>query len=94
MAFRGSFKLKNLKVGDQVKVGQSHNNLSPQPSPPSGPAQYLTINGIDYLITKAGSKHKFFGEPSWNKFNNKTVDVEGVFVGQIIVASSITQVGP
>ena len=92
MTFRGLFKIKNLNAGDKIKVGPSHNNLSPPPSPPSGPAQYLIIDDIEYLITKAGSKHKFFGEPSWNGFNNKTVDVEGVFVGQVIIVSSITKV--
>jgi len=92
MTFRGLFKVKNLNAGDKVKVGSSHNNLSPEPPQPHGPAQYLTIDNIDYLITKAGSKHKFFGEPSWNGFNNKTVDVEGTFVGQVIIVSSITKV--
>lgn len=92
MTFRGTFKVKNLNAGDKVKVGPSHNNLSPSPSQPSGPAQYLIIGDTEYLITKAGSKHKFFGEPSWNGFNNKTVDVEGVFVGQVIIVSSITKV--
>ena len=94
MAFRGTFKIKNLNAGDKVKVGLSHNNLSPQPHQPSGPAQYLIIDNVEYLISKAGSKHKFFGEPSWNGFNNKTVDVEGVFVGQVIIVSSITKVDP
>jgi hypothetical protein len=92
MTFRGIFKVKNLNAGDEVKVGTSHNNLSAPPSQPSGPAQYLVVDNVEYLLTKAGSKHKFFGEPSWNGFNNKTVDVEGVFVGQIIVVSSITKV--
>jgi hypothetical protein len=93
MAFRGTFKIKNPKTGSKVKVGTSHNNLSPAPSQPSGPAQYLIINNTEYLITKSGSQHKFFGEPSWNGFNNKTVDVEGVFVGNMIMVSSITKVG-
>lgn len=92
MTIRGTFKTKNLNAGDKVKVGPSRNNLFPQSSQPSGPAQYLIIGDVEYLLTKAGSKHKFFGEPSWNGFNNKTVDVEGVFVGQIIIVSSITKV--
>lgn len=93
MAFRGTFKVKNLKTGDKVTVGVRHNNLGPAPSQPSGPAQYLIIGDAEYLLTKAGSTHKFFGEPSWNGFNNKTVDVEGVFVGGTIIVSSITKVG-
>lgn len=92
MAFRGTFKVQNLKNGDKVKVGVSHNNLSPAPSQPHGPAQYLIIGDAEYLLTKSGSKHKFFGEPSWNGFNNKTVDVEGVFVGNTIIVSSIVKV--
>jgi len=93
MAFRGTFKVKNLKSGDKVTVGVRHNNLGPAPSQPSGPAQYLIIDNVEYLLTKSGSTHKFFGEPSWNGFNNKTVDVEGVFVGGTIIVSSITKVG-
>jgi hypothetical protein len=92
MTFRGTFKVKNLNAGDQIKVGLSHNNLSPPPSQHSGPAQYLIIDNVEYLISKSGSKHKFFGEPSWNGFNNKIVDVEGVFVGQVIIISSIVKV--
>ena len=93
MAFRGEFKVKNLKSGDKVKVGPSHNNLFPDTGGPhSGPAQYLIIDNIDYLICKSGSRHKFFADPSLNGFNNKTVDVEGVFVGQIIIISSIEKV--
>ena len=91
MAFRGTFKVKNLNAGDKIKFGPSHNNLFDPPHA-SGPAQYLTIDNVDYLITKYGSKHKFFGEPSWNGFNNKTVDAEGVFVGQLIIISSIEKV--
>jgi len=91
MAFRGTFKTKNLNAGDKIKVGTNHNDLSPPPQS-SGPAQYLTINNVDYLIAKAGSRHKFFAEPSWNGFNNKLVDVEGTFVGFVIIVTSIVKV--
>lgn len=91
MTFRGTFKVKNLNAGDSIKVGVSRSNLSSSPDK-NGPAQYLIVDGVDYLICKAGSKHKFFAEPSWNAFNNKVVDVEGVFVGQTIVVTSITKV--
>lgn len=91
MAFRGTFKVKNLKAGDKVKVGSARSNLSSPPKS-SGPSQYLIVNGIEYLLTKSGSTHQFFAEPSWNKFNNKTVDVEGTFVGQLLFVSSISQV--
>lgn len=92
MAFRGTFKVKNLNASDHIKIAATHNNLSSPQS--SGPVQYLIIDNIEYLLCKPGSTHKFFADPSWNGFNNKTVDVEGVFVGQTIVVSSITKVGP
>lgn len=91
MSFRGTFKIKNLRSGDKITVGPRRNNVSPYEAP-SGPAQYLTVNGIDYLIRKSGSTHRFFANPSFNKYNNKLVDVEGVFVGQVIIISSIVQV--
>lgn len=92
MTFRGTFKVKNLNAGDKVTVGSSHNNVSTPPSHPSGPAQYLIIDNIEYLISKPGSRHKFFGEPSWNGFNNKVVDVDGTFIGATIITSSIVKV--
>jgi hypothetical protein len=92
MSFRGTFKVKNLNAGDRIQVGLSHNNLSSPPPQPSGPAQYLIIDNIEYLISKPGSKHKFFGEPSWNGFNNKLVDVDGTFVGATIITSTIVKV--
>ncbi len=89
MPVRGGFKRKNLKANEKIKNGPKHNNIKPDKDN-TGPAQMVTVDGVDYIVARPGES--FTKDNSLNQFNNKDVDIEGTFVGPILIISKITKV--
>ncbi len=91
MLYQGVFSHRNLHTGEKVKDDGSHNNFHPGPGN-HPPVQIITIDGIDYFVKMAGGN--WCNDNRLNQFNNKTVIVEGSFVGAVMFITSITKVGP
>ena len=91
MKTTGAFKRKNLKSNEKIKKGSKGNNIS-KDKDNTGPVQMITVDGVDYITARPGES--LSKDNSLNQFNNKDVEIEGTFVGPILVISSIKKVDP
>jgi hypothetical protein len=90
MPVRGGFKRKNLKAQEKIKTGPKSNDLNKKDKDNTGPAQMVTVGGVDYITARHGES--LCKDNELNKFNNQDVEIEGTFVGPILVISSIKKV--
>lgn len=86
MTIKGEFKRKNLKGNEKIKKGPKGNNIS-KDKDNTGPVQMVTVDGVDYIAARSGES--LSKDNSLNQFNNKEVEIEGTFVGPILIISSI-----
>ncbi len=91
MAFQAFFSHRNLRAGEKIQDGPNRSQFHPGPGN-HPPVQILTVDGKEYFIKYLGGN--FSNDNRLNQFNNKTVLVEGTFVGPICYVTSITKVGP
>lgn len=91
MSFQGVFSRRALHGAEKIHdgTGRTHIHSGPGNHPPH---QVITVNGIDYFVKQAGGN--FSNDPKLNQFNNKTVNVDGTFIGGVLFITSITKVGP
>jgi hypothetical protein len=90
MSFQGVFSHRVLKGSEKIQ-DKDHSNAHPGPGN-HPPVQILTVNGVEYFVKYLGGNYS--NDNRLNQFNNKTVLVEGTFVGPICYITSITKVGP
>jgi hypothetical protein len=76
---------RNLKNHEKIQDGSPHNNLHAGPHN-SGQAHILTVDGVDYFMKQPDGPLE--GDSFFNGINNQTINVDGEFVGGIIIVSS------
>lgn len=91
MIIRGVGSHRNLKVNEKIQDGPSHNNIHPGPHN-VGQAHIVTVDGIDYFMKRPDGP--LMGDSYFNGINNQIIDIDGEFVGDIIIVNSWTKVGP
>lgn len=87
MSFKGTLKRKNRKANEKISSTTKRNNIDRKPHNNAGQAQILTINNIDYPVHL--SDGDLANDSRLNQFNNKDAEIEGVFVGPLLIISSI-----
>lgn len=91
MTFQGVFSHRNFHANEKIQDGVRYNSLRPgRGNHP--PVQIITIDGAEYFIRNVTGN--FCNDASLNQFSNKTVNVEGNFVGNILMITSISKVVP
>ncbi len=90
MTYRGVFSHKVLHGSEKIE-DRGHNNIHPGPNN-HPPYQIITIDGNEYFVKYVGGNYS--NDARLNQFNNKTVDVEGTFIGSVMLITSIVKVGP
>lgn len=90
MTFQGTFSRRNLHGSEKIQDDAGHSGIhKPRNHPPH---QIITVNGNDYFVRKADGN--FSDDARLNQFNNKTVQVDGTFIGPVFLITSIVKVGP
>jgi len=91
MTFQGTFGHRTLHGSEKIHDDNGHSGLHPGPGN-HPPHQIITVNGVDYFVKQAGGN--FSNDARLNQFNNKTVNVDGTFIGGVLFITSISKVGP
>lgn len=90
MSFQGTFSRRNLHGSEKIQ-DKDHSSVHGKPNN-HPPHQIITVNGSDYFVRLAAGN--FSNDNHLNQFNNKTVQVDGTFIGPVFLITSIVKVGP